>query len=713
MASPSLTLSFPRADLAQITFDTPGKSANILSSSVLDELDAILDGLAANTQLAGLIFVSGKPGVFIAGADLREFVAAMPTITEAETYRLCRRGQQLFARLSQVPFVTVAAIGGTCLGGGAELACWCDRRVMSTHDRCELGLPEVKLGLIPGWGGTARVPRIAGLANAIELITGGEPLDARSAYQWGLADDLVPAERLMAAAQRMVDDEKSSGKFLRDRERWSRPIAIDATELAYLSAAASATIQQQTKGAYPAPIAALELMIEASSDPLETACDKEAQRMSTLFGSPVNKALLNVFFLNDRIKRDSGIAGTETAPRTISHVGIIGAGIMGSGIAAAHVKRGVATRLTDADENALAKGDRAIFDEVAYNRKAKGPDLQKALQATPLLQCTQDLMELAHCDLVVEAVVENADVKRQVYSRLEPLLGENGLLASNTSTIPISSLANGLKRPDRFCGLHFFNPVRRMQLVEVIRGRETSDETVATLVAHAKRIGKLPIVVRDGPGFLVNRLLSPYMNEALHLLTEGIELREIDRAARWFGMPMGPIALYDMVGIDTAFYAGRTMWEAFPDRVIASPILPALIRKQRLGQKSGKGFYSYQNRKGVPQSDPEMSQLLEPYCQPTRTLPRETLVDRLILPMLLEATRALSEAVVRDPRDVDFGLIFGLGFPAYRGGLLFDLDKEGPRRILERLRPYEALGSRFQPTSYLRQLADRDQRFYQ
>jgi 3-hydroxyacyl-CoA dehydrogenase/enoyl-CoA hydratase/3-hydroxybutyryl-CoA epimerase/3-hydroxyacyl-CoA dehydrogenase/enoyl-CoA hydratase/3-hydroxybutyryl-CoA epimerase/enoyl-CoA isomerase len=713
MASPSLTLTFPRPDLAQITFDTPGKSANILSSSVLDELEAILNGLEKNRELAGLIILSGKPGVFIAGADLREFVAVMPTITEAETYRLCRRGQQLFARLGQAPFVTVAAIDGTCLGGGAELACWCDRRVMSTHERSEIGLPEVKLGLIPGWGGTARVPRIAGLSNAIELITGGEPLDAHSAFQCGLADDLVPGEGLLAAAQRMIDAERSSGQYLRDRERWSRPITIDPTELDYLSAAASATIQQQTKGAYPAPIAALELMIESSADPLDVACDKEAQRMGKLFGSPVNKALLNVFFLSDRIKRDSGVAGSGVTARTIAHVGIIGAGIMGSGIAAAHVKRGVATRLTDADENALAKGDRAVIDEVSYNKKAKGPDLQKALQAAPLLQCTQDVMELAHCDLVVEAVVENADVKRQVYSRLEPLLGEDALLASNTSTIPISSLASGLKRPDRFCGLHFFNPVRRMQLVEVIRGRETSDETVATLVAHAKRIGKLPIVVRDGPGFLVNRLLSPYMNEALHLLTEGVDLREIDRAARWFGMPMGPISLYDMVGIDTAFYAGRTMWEAFPDRVIASPILPALIRQQRLGQKSGKGFYSYQNRRGVGQTDPELSPLLEPYCQPPRTMPRETLVDRLILPMLLEATRALSEGLVRDPRDIDFGLIFGLGFPAYRGGLLFDLDKEGPQRLLERLQPYESLGSRYQPTSYLRQMADRGQRFYQ
>ncbi len=712
MAQPSLSLSFPQPDIAQIDFDTPGKSANILSSSVLDEFAQIFDVLAGRSELSGVVIRSGKPGMFIAGADLREFVAVLPTVTSDETVRLCRRGQALFGRLAQLPLVTVAAIEGTCVGGGAELICWCDRRVLSKHPRTEIGFPEVKLGLIPGWGGTVRLPRIVGMSNALEMITSGEPIDGLTAYQMGLANDLVAAEELQAAAVNMIRLEQRTRTFLADRERWRRPIGLDATERSFLAAAATALVRQQTKGTLPAPQAAVELIMESSCDDADTACEKEAQRMATLFGSPINRALLNVFFLTDRVKRDSGLSEKSLTPVAIGRVGVVGAGIMGSGISAAHVKRDVATAMMDADEKALAKGVRSVFDEVSYNRRSQGLDVQRTLQAAPLLQSTGHLVDLASADLVIEAVVENADVKRKIYEQLEPVLRSDAILASNTSTIPISGLAEKLRHPERFCGLHFFNPVRRMQLVEVIRGRKTSDQTVATVVAHAKRIGKLPIVVQDGPGFLVNRLLLPYLNEALHLLSEGVSMTEIDRAAKAYGMPMGPIALYDMVGIDTAFYAGRTMWEAFPDRVSPSPILPALMRNQRLGQKSGRGFFSYQNRRGTAERDPELDPILASYCQPPKPMPQAELIDRLILPMLLEATRVLAEHLVRDPRDIDFGLIYGLGFPAFRGGLLYDADRTGGNAILDRLRPFESLGSRYQPTAYLRELAQCGRKFY-
>lgn len=713
MVSPSLSLAFTLPDIAQITIDTPGKSANILSSTVLDEFAKIFETLTGRSDLAGLMIVSGKPGMFIAGADLREFVAVMPTVTSAETIRLCRRGQQLFGQLSQMPFVTVAAIEGTCVGGGAELAVWCDRRVLSNHPRTEIGLPEVKLGLIPGWGGTVRMPRIIGLANAVEMITSGEPLGSTAAFRCGLADDLVASDSLRSAAIRMIRREQQSGAYLLDRRRLSAPIVMDDSERAFLAASATAIVRQQTQGAIPAPLSAIELMLETSCDDAETACIKEAEKMSTLFGSSTNRALLNVFFLTDRIKRDSGLADKSLTPVTAERVAVVGAGIMGSGITAAHLKRDVPTTIMDADEKALAKGVRSIFDEVAFSRHTRGPDVQRTLHAAPLLHSTSQLLELAHADLVIEAVVENADVKRKIYEQLEPALRPDAILASNTSTIPISNLAEHLRNPERFCGLHFFNPVRRMQLVEVIRGGKTSDQTVATVVAHAKRIGKLPIVVQDGPGFLVNRLLLPYMNEALHLMTEGIPIEQIDRAARAYGMPMGPIALYDMVGIDTAFYAGRTMWEAFPDRVSPSPILPALMRKQRLGQKSGRGFFNYQNRKGSAERDPELDTLLAAYCQPQKSLSEEDIIDRLMLPMLLEATRVLSDRLVRDPRDIDFGLIYGLGFPAFRGGLLYDANRVGGKELMEKLRPLESLGTRYQPTAYLREMAECGRKFYQ
>jgi 3-hydroxyacyl-CoA dehydrogenase/enoyl-CoA hydratase/3-hydroxybutyryl-CoA epimerase/3-hydroxyacyl-CoA dehydrogenase/enoyl-CoA hydratase/3-hydroxybutyryl-CoA epimerase/enoyl-CoA isomerase len=507
--------------------------------------------------------------------------------------------------------------------------------------------------------------------------------------------------------------EQQRQDYVQDRKRWSEPIAFSETELGFLGVTASAMIKQQTKGQYPAPEAALEVMLEGAMLPADEALKLEANGMAKLFGSPVNAALLNVFFLTDRNKKDPGVSAT-VKPREVKRVGVIGAGIMGSGIAAAHVKRDVPVVLTDAVADALGKGQKAVLEEVAYDRKTKGMDPEKLTRATSFLFSTRSDGDIAQCDLVIEAIVENADVKKKIYERIEPQLGRDAILSSNTSTIPITGLAESLKNPDRFCGMHFFNPVRRMKLVEVIRGARTSDETIATVVAHAKRIGKMPIVVNDGPGFLVNRLLFPYMQESLELLREGAEIRQIERAAKAFGMPMGPIELYDMVGIDTAFFAGRVMWEAFPDRIIASPILPALVKAGRLGQKSGLGFFSYANRKRQPEPDPKLQELLAPYLgspSPNK-FTQEVLTARLFLPMLLEATRVLQEKIVRDPRDIDLDLIFGLGFPPYRGGLMFWADSLGAQKIVEMLKPFESLGERMRPTPLLQEMAQSNRKFY-
>ena len=707
----ALTLSFPEQDIALVTFDLPGKGANILSRSVLDELAAILDQLKKRKDLAGLVIKSGKPGTFIAGADIREFLASLAASKE-EVVAMCRRGQQLFQRLSSMPPVSVAAIDGICVGGGAELAIWCDRRVLSDSPKTAFGFPEVKLGLYPGWGGTVRTPRIIGLANALEMITTGEPLDARAALANGLASDVVPAERLLEAAINLVRAEKQSGQFLRDRTAWSQPLAMEPTELGFLGATASAMIQQETKGQYPAPMAALELILETASLSAEEALVREAAGMAELFGSPVNAALINVFFLTDRNKRDTGLDRADVKPAEIKSVGVIGSGIMGSGITAATLKSEVPVALTDANAEALARATKQVLEEAAYDRKTKGPELARTLKLAPLLAGVPRAEELADRDLVIEAIVENPDAKKQLFTKLEPLLRPTAILASNTSTIPITRLAAVLKRPDQFCGIHFFNPVRRMKLVEVIRGEKTSDATVATAVAFAKRIGKMPIVVNDGPGFLVNRLLFPYMNEAIELLCEGASIKEIDRAATAFGMPMGPIALYDMVGLDTATYAGKIMWEAFPDRIVASPLVPAMVKQGRLGQKAGRGFFSYQNKKGRADDDPDIEKIIATYRRGQRKFTREELSHRLFLPMLLEATRMLEAKIVRDVRDVDLGLIFGLGFPPFKGGLLYWADTLGAAKILEMLKPFEPLGPRFQPTPMLLDMAKTGRKFY-
>ncbi len=711
-----LRLDFPEPDIARLTFDDPEKSANVLSRPVLAELSDQLDSLKSRTDLAGLIIRSAKPGIFIAGADLREF-AAVQSPQREDVIAIATHGRQLFQRLSQLPFVTVAAIDGMCVGGGAELAIWCDRRLMTNNSKAQYGFPEVKLGMFPGWGGTARTPRIVGLANAVELVTGGESIDGQAAYKMGLVTDVVASAQLDSAAIALVRSEQKSREYLADREHWQQPIGMTETELAFLGATASAMIQQASKGQYPAPVAALELMLGAAGSDLDAACQQEAAGFAELFGTPINRALINVFFLGDRNKKDRGVTCADIVVHEIRSVGVFGAGIMGSGISAACVKREIPMTLTDAAPAALAGGVKKVLEEVSYNRATKAADAEKMLKFAPLVNATTVDAEFAGCDLVIEAVVENIAVKKALYARIESHLKPDAILASNTSAISIGALAAGLQRPERFVGIHFFNPVRQMPLVEVIRGPKTSDETVAAAVAFAKSLGKSPIVVLDGPGFLVNRLLLPYMNEALLLLEEGVEPKRIEEAAKTFGMPMGPLTLYDVVGIDTAYYAGHVMREAFPDRIVESRVLGAMVDANRLGQKTGVGFYTYAgDKKGRGRPDPKLAEILGPLVKaPTPGAPKlgsQQLIERLFLPMVLEATRILAEGRVRDARDVDLGMIYGTGFPPFKGGLLFWADTISPAKLLEMLAPYQALGARYHPTPLLKDLAAQGKKFY-
>ena len=710
-AAKTISLSMPESDVALLTLDTPGKGANILSASVLDELSAALDSLEQRDDLAGLIFVSAKPDIFIAGADIREFVAALD-VDSAQVVQMCRRGQELFGRLANCPFVTVAAIDGICVGGGAELAIWCDHRVLSENPKTEFGFPEVKLGLFPGWGGTVRAPRIVGLSNAVEMITSGNSISPREAMTMGLATDVVPPQNLLAAAIRIIREEQKHERYVAQRDAWAQPLDISDTELGFLGVTASAYVRQQTKGQYPAPEAALELMLGAAGIDATAACQLEAEGLAQLFGTPINAALLNVFFLTDSNKKDQGVDRGAAEPLPIETVGIIGAGIMGAGIGAASVKRGVGVILNDVSHESLRAGGEQVMQEVAYNKATKAADVKRAIEFAPLINLAEQATQTGNCDLVIEAIVESAEVKKQLYAQLEPALGEQTILASNTSTLPITSLAADLQHPDRFCGIHFFNPVRQMRLVEVIRGEHSSDQTIASAVAYAKRIGKMPIVVNDGPGFVVNRLLLPYMNEAVAMLSEGVPLQELDRIWRAFGFPMGPFTLFDVVGLDTASACGRTMYDAFPERVEVSPIVPALVKQGRLGQKSGAGFYVYKDRRAKGQPDPKTFEIIEPFIRKKREFTKEEITHRIILPTLVEATRVIEEKIARHARDIDLGMIFALGFPAFRGGLLFWADTLGAAKIVEMLKPFEALGKRMEPTDLLLEMAKDNRKFY-
>lgn len=706
---PTLDLCFLAPDIALATLNTPDRAVNLLTLETLGELTCLLDDLEKQGAY-GLIIRSAKPNTFVVGTDLTALARRMAAGSNRVAER-CDRGRAALSRLSDGSVVTVAAIDGVCLGAGAELAAWCDFRIVTDSPKTQIGFPEVRLGLIPGWGGTVRLPSLVGLGNAVDLITSGRPVDARRAVAIGLADDICASDQLQDTALRLLQTSRSDNRPIEDRRRQDTRLQMPSAEVELLIDATGNEIRSRTQDRYPAPLAALGVLAKRPTHEAAEAGFAESQAFSRLFGSPVNRALLNVFFLTDRNKRDRGADG-RVDPEPARSLGVLGAGIMGQSVAAAAIKSGVPTKITDASSEAIQHAIPAAIEESIYNPVTRSDDPELAPRHAALLSPAATTDQLADCDLIIEAIVENLEVKRQVFQRLEPQLAEHAVLASNTSTIPIAQLAECLDSPSRMCGIHFFNPVKKMRLVEVIRAPQTSDRTIATAVAFAKGTGKMPVVVNDGPGFLVNRLLMPYLNESFELLSEGISVQEVDDAAVHFGMPMGPLALCDMIGLDTALYAGRYMWEAFPDRVHPSPILPAMVKRGRLGWKNGLGFFAYDKDGSNARPDPAAEKIIETYLRNPRPLNREQIQQRLFLPVLLEATRSLTEGIVRDCRDVDTGVIFALGFPRFRGGLMFWADTIGNAQILEMLKPWEPLGARMQPTEMLLELAREKRAFY-
>jgi 3-hydroxyacyl-CoA dehydrogenase/enoyl-CoA hydratase/3-hydroxybutyryl-CoA epimerase/enoyl-CoA isomerase len=696
-------------NLGVLTFDTPGSRANTLGQAILAEFEQVLQQLRNRPGLQGLILCSGKPGMFIAGADLKELGAA-PQGPEP-TRRMIQRGLDLIAGFEALPFPTVAVIDGACMGGGLEVALGFDFRLAGSHPKCDIGLPEVKIGLFPGWGGTQRLTRIIGPALAAELICAGDSVNAQRAREIGLAWDAVPSERLMEEAVRLLAWARGSGAWKEQRKKKQQPVGLSEDQASFLFAVARGAVMMKTKGQMPAPLAALTAIEKGCNLPLADGLKIETDNFVPLIGSPISRNLIAVFFQQQRLAKDPGVADASVKPRDVQRVGVLGAGIMGSGIAGANIRRGVSALMLDSVPAALEKGIASIAKVLQTRVEIGRMKPEEVLAALTKLATTTNLKLLADREVVIEAVVENENVKTQTYRELQGILADDAILASNTSTISITRMAGAWKKPENFAGMHFFNPVDRMQLVEVIRGEKTSDATTATLVALARKIGKTPIVVRDCPGFLVNRILFPYINESLVLLEEGAEPRAIDKAAVAFGMPMGPITLNDLVGLDTSLYAGQVVNSAFADRAKTTRILDALVAAGRLGQKSGAGFYSY--AKGSKGSDdPAFAALLDTCRTGRRNIDQEEITDRLFLPMLAEATRCLMEKIVRDPGDVDMGLILGIGFPPWRGGILRWGDTLGLARVVEKLKKYEPLGKRFEAPEVLKQLAAQGKGFF-
>src|SRR6266852_1581462 len=554
----SLSLEILDGSIAQVTLNQGKSRANTLNQAALTELESVVFVLSKRTDLKGLIFRSGKPGMFIAGSDLNELGNALANSVQA--HRLTRRGLDLFGSFEKLPFPTVAAIEGSCVGGGLELALAFDYRLASTHPKTEIGLPEVKIGLIPGWGGTQRLSRLIGPAPAAELICAGETVNAQRARELGIVSDAVPSERLLDEARRLVQRAQQSKEWEEIRRRKRQPVGLSEEQLSSIFAAARSQVLAKTKGQLPAPLAALSAIEKGCKLPLDEGLRIETEAFAPLIGSPISRNLIAVFFMTQRLQKDPGVADASIQPKPVERVGVLGAGIMGSGIAGAHIRRGIPVALLDSVPQALEKGIASITKVMQTRIDIGRMKPEEMAAALGRLSSTGSIEAMADRDVVIEAVIENEAAKVDLYRQIEPLLRPDAILASNTSTISITRMAQSLKRPEQaaqFAGMHFFNPVDRMQLVELIRGERTSDQTVVTLVALAKRIGKTPIVVRDCPGFLVNRILFPYLNESLVLLEEGAEPRAIDQAAVAFGMPMGPITLNDLVGLDTSLFAGR------------------------------------------------------------------------------------------------------------------------------------------------------------
>ena len=635
----------------------------------------------------------------------------MAARTAAEATRLSRDGQKLLDRVAQWKKPVVAAIHGTCLGGGLELILACHYRVASDHSKTVLGAPEVQLGLLPGAGGCNRLPRAIGLRAALQMILTGKSLPAAKAFKMGLVEELVPPAILkdvaVAAARRLAEHPVRRRRGPRGLTAWL--IDRSAPGQALVLRRARAMTLRQTGGHYPAPLAALDAVRHSLANGMEQGLEYEAELFGRMAVTDVSRRLVEIFFATTGLRKDPGVP----APRRVDRLGIVGAGFMGSGIAAlAAAQALVPVRLKDAELPRVGAGLKAAADIIGERVRRRRISRRDGARQTALISGTADYSGFRTADLVIEAVFEDLAVKQAVLREVEAVAQPDCIFASNTSTIPISRIAAASSRPSNVIGMHFFSPVHRMPLLEVVVGARTAPETTVTAVAFGRRLGKTVVVVQDHPGFFVNRILAPYINEAGHLLVEGVPVEVVDDAMRRWGFPVGPVTLLDEVGLDVAAKAAAVMQEAFGERLKPRLDLAALVADRRLGRKNGRGFFLY--RRGKKGSvDPTAGALLGLASRAALAPAPESLAERLAFAMLNEAARALEEGVVRSPRDGDVGAIFGIGFPPFRGGPVRALDAMGARTAVETLeRLAAAHGDRFRPADVLVDQARRSGRFY-
>ena len=712
-SGPAFSVSALGDGIVELKFDLAGESVNKLNQTALRDFSAATQAIAKDPSVKGVVVTSGK-GVFIVGADITEFGGLFAAGEEAIAKNVIEVNRLLSA-FEDLPVPTVVAINGVCLGGGLELALAGDYRVMSTA--ASVGFPEVKLGIFPGFGGSVRMPRVIGIDNAIEWICTGSDKKADAALKDGAVDAVVAPEALRDAAIAMVR-QAIAGRLDWKAKRAEKlaPVKLNKMELTMAFTSAMGVVAAQAGPNYPAPVLAIKSMQESVVLPRDAALEVEGKYFAKAAVTPQANALIGVFMADQVVKKASG-AWEKKAAKQIGQAAVLGAGIMGGGIAYQAALKGTPIVMKDIKEEQLALGMGEAGKLLSKQLEKGKMTPAKMSETLGRIRPTLNYGDFGGVDIIIEAVVENPKVKKAVLAEVEGLVKEDTIIASNTSTISISYLAESLKRPQNFVGMHFFNPVHMMPLVEVIRGKQSSDEAVAATVKLASKMGKTPIVVNDCPGFMVNRVLFPYFAGFHFLLRDGADFQAVDKAMEKFGWPMGPAYLMDVVGMDTAVHAAGVMAEGFPDRMKYDfkGATDVLVENKRLGQKNGKGYYVYApDKKGKPKKtvDPTTYELIASVCGPRKDFAPEEIVARCMVPMVNEVARCLEEKIVASPYEADMSLLYGIGFPPFRGGACRYVDQLGVANFVALTEKYASLGKLYEAPKLLRDLAAAGKKFF-
>jgi 3-hydroxyacyl-CoA dehydrogenase/enoyl-CoA hydratase/3-hydroxybutyryl-CoA epimerase len=712
--------------VATVLLDKKGEAFNSLGPELAEDLIAVIEHVETNDDVKAVVIASAKKDNFLSGADIRWLRKLDNTETAAEMLNIAHDGFLRIEKLtSEHGKPVVAAIHGACLGGGNELALACAMRIASNDEKkTQLGQPEIKIGLIPAAGGTQRLPRLVGIAAALDLILTGRSVRPRRALRMGLIDEACPQEVLLDVARKRALEAAQAGtgpdsrgdnaigrirSFLAPSHLQQLALEENPVGRRVLFSKAEEAMLAETKGNYPAPPAALRAVKTGIEQGVEAGYAAEIAEFKELVVGPEAKALMSIFFATQDLKKDTGVE-SDALPRDVAKTAVLGGGLMGGGIATVNTTAaGVTTRIKEIDEAGVGRGlayVSAAINKQVKRRRIKPRDAAKMMH---LVTGATDWSGFGNVDLVIEAVFEDLDLKREMVAQVEALTGDETVFATNTSSIPIGLIAEGAKRPENIVGMHYFSPVERMPLLEVVVSDRTADWVTATAVAFGKRQGKTVIVVNDGTGFYMNRALAPYMNEVGWLLEDGVPVEDIDAAMVDWGFPVGPVQLTDEVGIDVSAKVGKVMTGAFGDRLATPPGFERLVADDRQGRKNGRGFYLYEDgeRKGV---DPTVYEVLG--VTPETKLARTEIQDRLALHMVNEAARCLEDGILRSARDGDIGAVFGIGFPPFLGGPFSYIDQIGAGVIVDKLNHLaETHGDRYRPAPILTEYAAGDKLF--